>query len=201
VWVKAAAISPVPSYAVVHAPVLEAIETELAVGSEKERAEIDEAFLRFERTQPHLAERIAQMINRPLDETALALGYFLTIAVWMSFERSFGPSLGQVKSQDLKAVEASFELEEQLRATHGEQPMDVDDVVSLEQPSILEFIHGHVEAALDLTAQAEVRLGEPRDVDVDDVHSIYRMVVILTLALSHAVRPGPGVSSSPRLPD
>jgi len=145
VWVRGAAIRPVPSYAVVDVHVLEQVEDEL--GSERAKVELDAAFLRFERTQPHVAGLVSEVLDRPLDETALALGYFLSIAVWLGFERAFRDRLGTVNEDALKATEAAILLAE---------------------------------------GAAE------RDVDVDDVHLVYRTILVLTLALSHAVAPEGG---------
>ena len=39
---------------------------------------------------------------------------------------------------------------------------------------------------------------DERDVDVDDVHSVYRAVVLLTLCLSHAVLPVDGATRGSR---
>lgn len=72
--------------------------------------------------------------------------------------------------------------------------MDIDDVVSLEQPHVLAFVHEHVDAALDPSARAAEDGKEPRDIDVDDVHAVYRATVLLTLCLSHAVVPVNGAS-------
>jgi hypothetical protein len=187
VWVRGAAIRPVPPYAVVEASIVSAIERDFAGGDgEDERPDIDEAFARFERTQPVLASRIQDVLSRPLDETALALGYFLTIVVWLAFERTFASRLGGVAEEDLETVEAQLLAEEELRMEHSHEPIDVDDVVAREQPAILRFVHEHVDAALDVTSHAP---DESDDIDVDDVHDVYRAVVLLTLALSHAVRP------------
>ena len=78
-------------------------------------------------------------------------------------------------------------MEEELRASHGDEPFDLDDVVSIEQPGVLAFVHEHVDSALDVVARAEG--GDEREVDVDDVHAVYRAILVLTLALSHAVSP------------
>ena len=132
------------------------------------------------------------MLSRPLDETALALGYFLSIAVWLSFERTFGDHrLREVSGDALKATAEAIALEEELRAANGAEPLDIDDVVSTEQPHVLAFVHEHVDAALDPEGKEG---GEPRDVDVDDVHAVYRATVLLTLCLSHAVVPVDGAS-------
>jgi hypothetical protein len=193
-WVRGAAIRPVPRYAVVGAATLDQIERELADDSQRARDELDGAFARFESTQPHLADAISQLLSRPLDETALALGYFLSIAIWLAFERTFGEArLREVSPDALKATDEAIELEEELRAAQGNEPLDLDDVVSIEQPNVLAFVHEHVDAAVDPTAEAPPS-GAERDVDAQDVHSVYRATVLLTLCLSHAVLPVDGAS-------
>jgi hypothetical protein len=185
-WVRGAAIRPVPAYAVVGRDVLDSIEDELATSGVSSKSELDEAFGRFERTQPALATHVAQVLARPLDETALALGYFLTIAVWLAFERAFASRLREVAESELEAAEAALKLEEELRASHSDEPLDTDDVMAIEQPGVLGFINEHVDAALEPTD------ADARDVDVDDVHQVYRTVLVMTLALSHAVSPASG---------
>ena len=195
----------------VDASTLEQIERGLADESPEARSELDGAFVRFESTQPQLADAISQVLSRPLDETALALGYFLSIAVWLAFERTFGaPRLREVSADALRATEEAINLEEELRAAHGDEPLDLDDVVSIEQPNILAFIHEHVDAALEPRAPvsgsrhdaSEVdggdEVAELREVDADDVHAVYRAIVLLTLCLSHAVLPIDGAARGTR---
>ena len=199
-WVRGAAIRPVPRYAVVDASTLDQIERELADDSPSARGELDGAFARFETTQPHLADAISHVLSKPLDDTALALGYFLSIAIWLSFERTFGEArLREVTSDVIDATEQAIKLEEELRAAQGDEPFDLDDVVSIEQPNVLAFVHEHVDAALDPALQGESDSAvRSDDVDVDDVHSVYRAVVLLTLCLSHAVLPVDGATRGSR---
>jgi hypothetical protein len=205
-WVRGAAIRPVPRYAVVDAATLNQIERELADDSPRAHRELDGAFARFESTQPYLADAISQLLAKPLDDTALALGYFLSIAIWLAFERTFGAARLREVSQDaLEATEQAIKLEEELRAAHGDEPFDLDDVVSIEQPNVLGFVHEHVDAALDPAlrdrgAEAGSLSDEaPRvEVDVDDIHGVYRAIVLLTLCLSHAVLPVDGASRGSR---
>jgi hypothetical protein len=180
-WVRGAAIRPVPPHAVVARDVLDNVEVELADGGLGAKSELDDAFERFERTQPALAQRAADILARPLDETALALGYFLTIAVWLAFERAFGVRLAEVSEEERAAADAALELEEQLRASHSSEPLELEDVMAIEQPGVLSFVNEHVDAALEPEDE------DARDVDVDDVHVVYRNVLVQTLALSHAV--------------
>jgi hypothetical protein len=202
-WVRGAAIRPVPRFAVVPRSTLDQIERELADDSPRAQGELDGAFARFESTQPQLADAISQVLARPLHQTALALGYFLSIAVWLSFERTFGEArLRPVSSDALSATDQAIALEEELRAAHGDAPFDLDDVVSVEQPNVLTFVHEHVEAAFAPSsrpdgAAKETRPREPREPREprDDVRAVVRAVVLLTLCLSHAVVP---LSDTPR---
>lgn len=179
-WVRRAAIRPVPSFAQIPLRALSEVEEQLAHDDEAARAKLDEAFVRFEGTQPALADRIAQILSGPLDETALALGYFLTLAVWLAFDRVFHDELDEVTAVALTGVEESLKLDEQLRLADPAEALDSDEVVAGEQPDVLAFVHEHIDAALEANAN---------EVDVDDVHEIYRVVLIEILALSYAVRP------------
>jgi hypothetical protein len=178
VWVRRAAIRPVPLYARVPAHVLTEIEAELADDDELAREQLDTAFTRFEQSQPALAARVAEALGRPLDETALALGYFLTLAVWLAFERNFEERLGEVTSDELEAAEQSLELDEELRRLDPAEAVDSDDVIAMEQPDVLGFVQEHLDTALEAHAGT---------VDVDDVDAIYRVVLVEVLALSYAV--------------
>lgn len=179
-WVRRAAIRPVPSYAQVPARVLSEIEDQLAEDDDDSRRQLDEAFTRFEQTQPALADRISAVLSGPLDETALALGYFLTLAIWLAFDEMFGQDLEEVTETALAGVEESLTLDEQIRLHDPAEAVDSDDVIAMEQPDILAFVQEHLDAALEANAH---------EVDVDDVHAIYRVVLIEVLALSYAVRP------------
>jgi hypothetical protein len=179
VWVRRAAIRPVPTYAQVPLRALSEVEGQLGEDDEQARERLDEAFNRFEDTQPALADRISTTLNGPLDETALALGYFLTLAVWLAFDSTFGAELIEVSETALTGVEESLQLDEQIRLSDPAEAVDSDDVVAMEQPDILSFVHEHLDAALEANAS---------EVDVDDVHAVYRVVLVEVLALSYAVK-------------
>lgn len=179
-WVRRAAIRPVPPFAELPTRALEAVESRLADDGDVARQQLDEAFTRFEQTQPALAEQVSDILSRPLDETALALGYFLTLAIWLSFDEVFGSDLEEVSETALAGVEEALQLDEQIRLSDPAEAVDSDDVVAMEQPHVLAFVHEHVDAALEANAN---------EVDVDDVHAIYRLVLVEILALSYAVRP------------
>jgi len=179
VWVRGTAIRPVPSYAKVAESALDSVRRNLSEEDETVRSQLDEAFDRFEREQPALAAHIGDVLSSPLDETALALGYFLALVVWMTFERAHGSYLDEVTAESIQATEELLDLDEQLRRKDPSEAIDTDDVIAMEQPTLLEFVHEHLDATLEAHAE---------DVDVDDVHSVYRLVLVEILSLSYAVR-------------
>lgn len=181
-WVRRAAIRPVPTYAQVPLRALSNVEDQLGEDDDKSRARLDEAFARFEDTQPALADRISKTLGGPLDETALALGYFLTLAIWLAFDSVFGADIVEVTETALEGVEESLKLDEQIRLSDPAEAVDSDDVVAMEQPDILSFVHEHLDAALDANAT---------EVDVEDVHTVYHVVLVEVLALSYAVKAPP----------
>jgi hypothetical protein len=179
VWVRGTAIRPVPSYARVAASAIDAVRRGLADEDDSVRGQLDEAFDRFEREQPALAAHVGDTLSSPLDETALALGYFLTLVVWMGFERAHSTYVDEVTAESIQATEELLELDEQLRRKDPAEALDTDDVIAMEQPGLLEFVHEHLDATLDAHAE---------NVDVDDVHAVYRLVLVEILSLSYAVR-------------
>jgi hypothetical protein len=223
------------------------VERELASEAPHARDQIDGAFARFESTQPHLAQAVSDVLSQSMDDTALALGYFLSIAIWLAFDHTFGQKrLREVSGDAIEATDAAIDLEEELRTAHGGQPLDLDDIVSGEQPGILGFVHRHVDSALSPTLRSAIRRhngqpahpaptgrlgpgeiepgsashGEARTLtapgarptddtnrgaawetlspyaDAEDVYAVYRVIVLLTLCLSHAVLPVEGAARS-----
>ncbi|MEZ4370858.1 MAG: hypothetical protein AB7S68_17485 [Polyangiaceae bacterium] len=147
------------------------------------RERLDDAFDDFEERQSTLSDFATEVLARNLDETALALGYFLVLAVWMAFDNYHAESLQEVSRDLLTATEESLTLDEQLRIGDPAEPLDSDDVVAMEQPHVLEFINEHLDATLEAHAD---------QVDVDDVQVVYRMVLVCVLVLSYAVEPPAG---------
>lgn len=184
-WVRRSAIRPVAPWARVDERAAAAVASIVAAEDHDEaRGELDAAFQRLERDQPAVAAWVAESLGKPLDETALALGYFLAVGVWLGFERSYGDRVKLVELQELEATAELLELDEELRRRDPAEAVDSDEVVAMEQPHLMAFVNTHVEGILGLHAE---------EVDVDDVHAVFRMVLVLVLALSYAVRPPEGV--------
>ena len=194
-WVRSAAIRPVPGFAQLSSEALEEVEQWLGEDELLTEERLSEVFERFEREQPVLADRIGTQLARTRDEVALALGYFLTLAIWLAFSNAYSASAGsssrrgQLRVVDdlaLSSVEEALALDEKLRGEDPYEAVDSDDVVGMEQPFVLRFIHDHIDAALDVHA------GEA---DVEAVHAIYRLLIVELLALSYAVVPADGGAS------
>jgi hypothetical protein len=151
----------------------------LAEDDDEAREQLDAGFERFEDAQPVLATRLGDAFGRRHDDTALALGYFLSLAVWLAFESAFGEHITEVMEQEIDATEELLRLDEELRQADPLEAVDSDDVVAMEQPHLVAFVHEHVNATLEAHAE---------NIDVDDVHAVYRQVLIEILALSYAVQ-------------
>lgn len=179
VWVRRSAIRPVATYARIPLHALEAVRDGLADDDDEARTQLDEAFERIESRQPAIAAHVGDVLGRQLDETALALGYFLTLAIWLAFERAHGEHLDEVSDAELAATEELLALDEELRRSDASEALDSDDVIAMEQPNVMLFVHEHIDATLEAHAQ---------EIDVDDVHVVYRLILVEVLALSYAVR-------------
>lgn len=195
-WARGAAIRPVPKFARLDRGVLDGIEAELAAcGSDPANDTASLYFGEFEKAQPSLAAHVTGVLSRRLDATAVSLGYFLTLAIWLAFRRSFEGRLREVDHDAIQAHRAALELERTIRAERAEEPIELEDILQQEQPAILSFVHLHVEVALDPETE-----GNESEVDVDDVHLVYETILVLTLALSHAVvAPGAAWGGTPEM--
>jgi hypothetical protein len=178
VWVRSAAIRPVPTYAQLPNEALADVEAWLGDDEDTTESRLSVVFDRFELEQPIIADRLSDALARTSDEVAIALGYFLSLVIWRAFDEWFGPKLGHVDHTGLCSVEEALSLDEQLRGADPAEAVDSDDVIAMEQPHVLHFIHEHLDAALDLHADR---------VDVDAVHDMYRLILVQLLALSYAV--------------
>jgi hypothetical protein len=177
-WVRGAAIRPVPSFATVDRATLERVARHVKESPER----FGETVRTFETEQPHLAAAIRRVLERPLDETVRSVGSLVVVTLWAAFREMFASRLRTLTREDMQATEESLKVEEELRREHAEEPLDLEDVVHLEQPAVVEWIHEHVDAVTDLS-----RIEDDGEIDVDDLHLVYRTALTITLALSYAV--------------
>ncbi len=186
VWVTPFAIRPVSKHALISRELVQDVERSLSKCNdgvdELDELAVHAAVVRFEHAQPALAARIQRLIRGSRDEAAVALGYFLMVGVYVAFERAFGSRLEQVTPPDLEAVFASLRLEAELRADRGSDPLEVEDVLAVQQPALFGWVAEHAESTLAASAE----LGD-ETVDVNDVDAVLSEVSAFILALSYAV--------------
>ena len=194
-WVRSAAIRPVPAHARLDAEVLAGVEAWLggaddtlpAGDEEMSEHRLNDVFERFEREQPALAQRIGDRLSRTRDEVALALGYFLCLSLWLAFDRQFGERIALVTDTAIDSVEEAMKLDQELRGQDASEAVDSDEVIGMEQPHVIAYVADHIDAALEVHA---------REVDVDAVDRIYRLVLVELLALSYAVAAPEGAEAA-----
>src|SRR5690349_3933304 len=97
----------------------------------------------------------------------------------LAIEVDLGSHIDEVTVEQLAEADELLTLDEELRRADPAESLDSDDVIAMEQPHVLAFVHEHIDATLDAHAE---------DIDVDDVHVVYRTVLVEVLALSYAVR-------------
>lgn len=185
-WVTPFAIRPVSKHALISLELVQDVERSLSKCNdgvdELDELAVQAAVVRFEHAQPALAARIQKLIRGSRDEAAVALGYFLMVGVYVAFERAFGSRLAQVTPPDLEAVFASLRLEAELRADRGSDPLEVEDVLAVQQPALFGWVAEQAESTLAASAE----LGD-ETVDVNDVDAVLSEVSAFILALSYAV--------------
>lgn len=178
-WVRSAAIPPIPAWARVPKVILDRVVATVSAGEEESEAELRAALSRYEATQPVLAHELDNVLHDRLDETARSLGFFLSVCVWMAFEQTFADRLQSVSEEESEAVRATLSLDEELRRDEPDEPVETDDVLAMEQPEVVAFVREHVEAAID---------SSDGSIDLDAVDKVYRLVLSGVLALSQAVK-------------
>lgn len=191
-WPARSAIRPVPVHAQVSREAIDAAEGELSDRGDLE-AQVHQGQRDMERQQPHLARWLAGALSGLRDETAVALGQYLSVICWRSFTEGFGQRVGRVDEVSLASVSATFECDEELRRGAADELLESDDIVAIGQPHLVSFVREQVEAALEPDED-----GDAADVDLDAVSTVYRAVLVEILALGQCVSPPRGAVTLPK---
>lgn len=178
-WVRRSALRPVPRYARIPKHRLLHVTDLLSGDDQDTHNRIDDAFERFEVEQPALSAHVSQVLGEPLDETAVALGYFLAIAVWLAFDATHGTAISELSADAVQATVEALVLDEELRRSDPIEALETDDVIAMEQPEVVEFVNEQIDAALETHTD---------EIDIDDVNVIFRMILVEVLALSYGVQ-------------
>ncbi len=182
-FLRKAAIRPVPTYAVVEPHFIEAVETALDEDG-KLQDRLDVGYRELDRRQPTLSGWLSGELSTGNDETVQSLGYFLIISVFMAFREAFPKRLREIDEGALHMAIDTLAADEELRANDPMETLESDDVVAMGQPSMISFVQHHVQEAIE---QSEGEL------DLDELDRIYRAVLVQVIALSHAVASPTGV--------
>lgn len=177
-FLRKAALRPVPRYAIVDEDVIAIVEASLEDDEKNLQESLDRGYSELDRLQPTIALWMADELSRMRDELVQSVGYFLSVTVYLAFREAFPTRLREVDEGMLQIAEATLTADEELRAEDPMEILDSDDVLAISQPSLVAFVQHHVGEALD---QGE---GE---VDLDELDRVYRALLVQVIALSHAV--------------
>lgn len=186
-FLRKAALRPVPTYAVVGAHFIELIEE--SFDDEELQELLDTGFRDLDNRQPALAAFLAEQLADGSDELVQSLGYFLSVTIYLAFREAFPRRLSEIEVRALQIAAETLAVDEQLRAEDPTEVLDSDDVVAMGQPALLSYVQHHVQEALEQCS------GE---VDLDELDEIYRAMLIEVIALSHAVASPSGRLGPPR---
>ena len=177
-FLRKAALRPVPRHAVVDEHFVQLVEAQLDAHEDNLQGVLDRGYAELDRRQPALSEWLAEQLAAGNDELVQSLGYFLVVTVFMAFREAFPTRLEEVDERSLQIALETLSVDEELRANDPTETLDSDDVVAMGQPAVLDFVQHHVEEAVE-QAEGEVELGE--------LDSVYRALLVEVIALSHAV--------------
>lgn len=182
-FVRKAALRPVPRWAVVDEVAVAAVEDALGDEGEELQQALDGAYREMDRRQPALARWLGEQVSGRTDDLAQSLGYFLVVTVYMAFREAFPTRLGTVAEAELQLALATLDADEELRANDPEELLESDDVIAMTQPVLLHFVQHHLDQALE-------QAGEAPNLEAFD--HIYRAILVEVIALSQTVAPPEG---------
>ncbi len=178
-FLRKAAIRPVPRYAVIDEAVIGSLESLLDEPGEQLQKALDDGFRVLDRTQPALARYLADIVSDGGDEFVQSLGYFLTVTVYLAFRDAFPTRLAEIDERSLNLAREMLETDTALRAADPHEVLESDDVIALTQPHLVGFVQHHLEEAL---RQAD------EEVTMPELERTYQAVLVEVIALSAAVR-------------
>lgn len=178
-FLRKAALRPVPKWAVVDDLALDALEATLGEDDEDLQGALDAGYRDMDRHQPALAEFLAREVSSRPDELAQSVGYFLAVVTYLAFKEAFPTRVGVVDEAALRLALETLTVDEQLRADDPEEVFESDDVVAMGQPALVSYVQHHFDEAI---AQAD------ESVDLNAFDVVYRAILVEVIALSHAVR-------------
>jgi len=188
VFFRKAAIRKIPAWAIVDEFAIERAEISLNADSPALQDRLDRLFRAFGNEQPALSSYLSEEIGELGHELTQSLGYFLIAAIFRVFTEAFPERLDEVDEAALSIAIETLAADEALRANDPLEILESDDLVAMNQPSLVDYVQGHLRDAFD---QAE------DDVPIEELDRVYRAALVEIIALSHAVVSPEGVSGPP----
>ncbi|MEQ8727324.1 MAG: hypothetical protein RID81_38955 [Sandaracinaceae bacterium] len=189
-FLRKAALRPVPRWAVVDDLAIDALEETLGEAEEDLQRTLDGGYREMDRLQPELAEYLAGQVSSRNDELAQSVGYFLAVTVYLAFREAFPTRLTTVDESSLQLALSTLDVDEELRRNDPTEVLESDDVVAMGQPALVSYAQHHFDEAL---SQSE------GGADLDAFDTVYRAILVEVIALSHAVRAPSGTAQDPAL--
>ena len=177
-WVRRSAIRPIPRYARLPESSIQGLEATFSAADAHAQQLARASYERLTQQQPALTAYLSRKLSASLDDTALALGHMLALAVYVGFEAFAGGTLRSLTPEAVAAADQALSADEELRRADPRDALDSEDIVAIDQPALVAFVNEHIERTLEQHAEA---------VDVDDVDVVFRAVLVEIVALSHAV--------------
>lgn len=165
------AIEPIPAFAIVDDSALRTVLQRVTRG-ESMRRELDAAFRQLETRQPALAELMAGELAELDGPAEQAIGYFLFLTIYMTFEQAFGARLGTVTHTQLDATFERLLTDSEVRegCVWG---TCTEDAVALGQPALMGLVDRELERAGNIEA----------------LHPMVEALLVEVVSLSHSVAP------------
>lgn len=186
---RKAALRPVPAFATVENRYVQSMEQSLDDDDEKLQESLDRGYHDLDAKQPSVASHAGAVLASLTDELVQALGYFLTVTVYLAFREAFPTRLTMASDDDVAMASATIEADEEIRANDPDEALETDDVVGIAQPAVIAFVQHHVEQALEQGGD---------EVNLTELDRVYRAVLVQVVALSHAVASPDGIVGPPR---
>jgi hypothetical protein len=177
-FVQPVALEPIPEYARVAPAVLTHVLKGMLGDAGTLTTALDDGFRVMERRQPCLAEFIAGELAAIEGQRISAVGYFLAVLIYRSFEEAFGDRLGSVQSGDVLQTVDRLLTDGELRSRDtGDRPSYSEDAIALGQPALISLLRSEIDRVLD----------EAPDTQSDRIDTLYEMLLVELLALTRVV--------------
>ncbi len=188
-FLRKAALRPVPPYAIVDQRAIELVEHALEEQQDQLQGLLDAAYRELDRQHPALAAWLAEQVSHQQDEIAQSLGYFLAVTVFMAFREGFPTRLSEVDDNAIRLALDTLEADEEIRANDPAEVFESDDVIAMGQPTLVEFVQHHFHHVLEQSGPGA---------ELEDLHRVYRTILVEVIALSHAVNSPQGTKGPPK---